>query len=129
MRTKCAQFPVFSLFLRRKRELFEAAAREQKGSAEAERGAWLGLFPRDRLDLSFFLPPKVSRIPQVPLPVSQHHHGPAPSHLRHYDTPGNPCYERSCNCYGRLQALEATRGAFMAVGLSPRVLIAPIRLS
>jgi len=99
------------------------------GSAEAERGAWLGLYPRDRLDLSFSLPPQVSRIPQVPLPVSQHHHGPAPSHFRHYDTPDNPCYERSCNCYGRLQALEATRGTFMAVGLSPRVLIAPIRLS
>ena len=116
MRTKCAQFPGFSLFPRRKRELFEPAAREQKGSAEAERGAWLGLCPRDRLDLSFSLLPQVSMIPQVPLPASQHRHGPAPNHFQHHDTPDNPCNERSCNCYRLLQALEANREAFMAGG-------------
>jgi len=63
-----------------------------------------------------------------PLPASQYHHEPAPSHFRHYVTPGNPCSERSCNCYRLLQALEAIREALMAGGLS-RVLIAPMQLS
>ena len=37
MRTKCAQFPGFSLLLRQERELFKPAAREQKSSAEGKR--------------------------------------------------------------------------------------------
>ncbi len=58
----------------------------------------------------------VSRIPQAPLPASQHLNGSAPNHFQHHDTPGNPCYERSRNCYRLLQALEAIREALMAGG-------------
>ena len=94
MRTKCAQFPGFSFFLRRKRELCEAAAREQKGSAEGERG--LG-FARGIASISVF-----SATPgfEAPLPVSQHHHEPAPSHFRHYDTQATPVKSAAATATG-----------------------------
>ena len=91
-----------------------ACCERAKGLCRRRKG--LGLCPRDRLDLSFFLPPLVSRIPQAPLTASQHLNGSAPNHFQHHDTPGNPCYERSRNCYRLLQALEAIREALMAGG-------------